>query len=499
MLLFNGILIVFLLSFHLLYSSYTNILWRNAAWDSSKVKMEKGLMGAWSFILTYRSLAHDRLDLGSWHGHQEVFLKDTVDYNTLRLSFRLADSAYLVVHYAKEGDTLYSFRLSTDPRYPSAWLGIYHNAFIYKDIVRAAVQPNEWQQLILHKGPKGTSLFLDSNFLALHSQPDTLHPVTGLRGSGQTTLVDDIYLLGEEGNTLFYEEFSKKYHHFLLYFLFLVLSNGAFILLYRQRRWLIPLAFNLTVLVIALTAFFLIYGVERYPQPWMIRWKEKVSTIEEARVVGERIELEGSLNQDDSVLRVLFIGSSQTWGAGASADSLCLVKRFASLLSDTLGGDSVHAINAGISGMNSDVLLEMYRNDWASLHPDFVIVNFGYNDSGNPRFGDNMKAIARIARERESMPVFIQEPLDKRDTLHEANLVLIRSLANVEQIPVVDMHHIIRQYEDEGFLYWDFIHLTDFGQEIFARELLKAFVPLLPANPEMKLSSSGTPVPQEKP
>jgi len=68
-----------LFSVFLFYNSWTHSLFKNNNWISSKTKLEKGVMGAWSFFVTYRALAHNHIDLGTWHGYQEVFYKKNIN------------------------------------------------------------------------------------------------------------------------------------------------------------------------------------------------------------------------------------------------------------------------------------------------------------------------------------------------------------------------------------------------------------------------------------
>ncbi|HRY97596.1 MAG TPA: SGNH/GDSL hydrolase family protein [Bacteroidales bacterium] len=498
-LIFNVILLAFLLSFHGLYTAYTNTIWRNARWESSKVKLEKGLMGAWSFVLTYRALAHHRLDLGTWHGYQEVFLKDTLAYDRLTLRFRLEDSAFLVVYYAGLDDELYALRLSAHPAHAPAWLGLRSMEFTDKDLIRHWQVPEVWHELRLEREARETRAFLDGTLLAVHRENGPAVPLLGLRGSGRRTEVDDVRLFQGTDQQVFGEDFSKKYHHYLIYLAFLVLSNAAFLLLYGQRRWLLPLSVNITVLTAALSLFFLTVGIERYPPRWMVKWGQRVSTIEEGREVSQRIRQQYAPADGDSTLRVLFIGSSQTWGAGASADSLTLASRFARMLSDSLGGRAVEAINAGISGMNSDVLLEMYRDDWAGLRPRYVVINLGFNDSGNPRFGHNLNAMVRLARERGGTPFLLAEPVNEIRSFHLDNLNIMRVTASSARVPLVDMHRILPAFEDSGFLYWDFIHLTDYGQERFARALVSAMLPRVRSDEAQKHGAEEAQGEREKP
>jgi phospholipase/lecithinase/hemolysin len=46
-------------------------------------------------------------------------------------------------------------------------------------------------------------------------------------------------------------------------------------------------------------------------------------------------------------------------------------------------------------------------------------------------------------------------------------------LVRQNQVPVIKMQPFIEEHFDDGFLFWDVVHLTDFGQKLFAEELLR--------------------------
>ena len=49
-----------------------NTLAESGRWLSTKPTLEKGLMGAFSFLTERQTLAQDRLNLDAWHGFNEV-------------------------------------------------------------------------------------------------------------------------------------------------------------------------------------------------------------------------------------------------------------------------------------------------------------------------------------------------------------------------------------------------------------------------------------------
>ena len=83
----------------------------------------------------------------------------------------------------------------------------------------------------------------------------------------------------------------------------------------------------------------------------------------------------------DTVCRILFLGTSQTAGEGASERARTFVK----LLEDKLNlADSTdtyfQCINAGIPGVNSSYIIELYEKEWLNLDPKVVVINLRTND-----------------------------------------------------------------------------------------------------------------------
>jgi len=50
---------------------------------------------------------------------------------------------------------------------------------------------------------------------------------------------------------------------------------------------------------------------------------------------------------------------------------------------------------------------------------------------------------------------------------------VLADLAAELAVPLVPMHRHLARHGDEGFLWWDFAHLTSFGQQLFAERLLE--------------------------
>jgi hypothetical protein len=55
----------------------------------------------------------------------------------------------------------------------------------------------------------------------------------------------------------------------------------------------------------------------------------------------------------------------------------------------------------------------------------------------------------------------------------------MREIGKEFDVPVIEMHDYLSRHYDDGFLWWDFVHMTSFGQKLFAKYLLQELQPLL--------------------
>ncbi len=51
-------------------------------------------------------------------------------------------------------------------------------------------------------------------------------------------------------------------------------------------------------------------------------------------------------------------------------------------------------------------------------------------------------------------------------------------VAEAPGVPILDMHSYLAERYDDGFLWWDQIHLTSFGHQLFAHRLFEELIRL---------------------
>src|SRR5262249_25863209 len=102
--------------------------------------------------------------------------------------------------------------------------------------------------------------------------------------------------------------------------------------------------------------------------------------------------------KSDRTIRVAFLGTSQTYGAGAERISETFIARCHGLLAQALGDISVETYNFAISGSNSTELLTKYTGSWRFSRPDLLLINLSTNDGKIDTLTANLRSLADQTR-----------------------------------------------------------------------------------------------------
>jgi hypothetical protein len=175
--------------------------------------------------------------------------------------------------------------------------------------------------------------------------------------------------------------------------------------------------------------------------------------------------------------RVLFVGASQTVGAGALTledTSFALVHRY---LRDVIPG-SIYLESINISSPSPELLKE-YDDKYLKFRPDIVVINlFGTAIDGFLKQNE-LYGIKTILLENANT----SEKYDTDDLLsnHEA----LGRLAKRYNVPVYSLHDFLSQptIAGSGALWWDDGHLTSYGQRVVGRWLAPKVLAELQSTP----------------
>ena len=474
--------------------SSRNTLAANGNWIASKTEMAVPLMGAYSFLYSRQPLAGGRLDLAAWHGFQEVVLDRDLDPERIELDFLLQRNAYFTVEINRAGDRYHGLRISRHKAFPSIFFRASTDGRFFRDqrireLPRSALR--EWHRLRIELDDDRTTLFVDDREIGSFELEITRPHRIGLRGGRFPGYVDNLRVVERDGS-VFREGFGRPRNWARVYassilllpalavVLFLVLGRVTSV---SAKFLLFYFLMFAGVLAIAAGA---IYGLTSYrsflyPDPTPGRLAEEAHWRDSAaETIFARIEEDYSPTPEPGVHRVLFLGSSQTWGAGAAREADTLVRRTERLLNRRAESERFECINMAVSGFRLEQMAQAWAERGVALEPHTVIVNAANNDVGfnRAKFEAALASIVDGAHAAGARVLLVMEPnAVERDTRTLRQLHgLMAGVAESRAVPIVNMHQHLAERYDEGFLWWDWIHLTSYGQRLFAERLVEALV-----------------------
>ena len=344
---------------HLRLSNHT--LLNNGNWTSEKVSLAKTVYGAKSFISRRQALAFGHLDLSAWHGYQEVTLLEDISPEEVRFDFMLSEDAYVVFIWDRNDAGYSGFRFSTHPRFEAIMFRtLIDGEFTEKRPTGVeSLVPDQWHRARFVFKSDALDVYLDGEKVFRSPRNTGGNIEVGFRGGLRPALIDNIEIMGVDGKLL-RENFSNTSPMLqpAMTALAIVLGlSGAVYLLVRRtanthQAFLSVVLLNIVLLVVGATFYVYRYlGGALYPtidlfmQEEELRWKTR-----EAEIINDRIQQEFGSPQNFPEYRILFIGSSQTWGAGALRPE----DTIPNVLERSLNRNSeipVRCINGGISSI----------------------------------------------------------------------------------------------------------------------------------------------------
>jgi lysophospholipase L1-like esterase len=476
------------------YSAWASSLERAGQWVATKATLARGVMGADRFLRGGQSVSGRRLNLGAWHGFHEVLYRAPLRPTEIELDFELFPRAHLSVIFGRTGEGFSGVRLSLDPARES----MVFEASALGEFTRrapmpgAALEARKVHHLRLAIEGDAVEVAVDGSSLGRFDLAVPEPGLVGVRGGGRMSIVDNL-VIGQRGSGPTLEPEASVYESFGaraepravgLALLLVVLANLAAFGATpansgeRRQRVLALIVGNATLAVMtSLLVVFLEWRAERYPAAdALLRASEDAWRLSEAGEIRAAIRRRHAVPPPAGTVRVLLIGSSQTWGSGASRESETIAAALERLLQAGEPRVRYEVVNGGVSAADSALLLSIFEEDWASLAARAVVVNLSNNDADPAAFARNLERMATLVRRAGGQPLFVLEansPEDRRAELEKlaAKHEAMRRVGREQGVPVVDMHGYLLENQDRGFLFWDFAHLTSLGQKLFAERL----------------------------
>lgn len=441
-----------------------------------------GVPGAVSFMITPTPLAGGYLNLGSWHGHQEIFLRKSLNSPVIEFEFLMTENSHLLTYFSRQHGMLEGVRISTDAEFKNAYfkLDSVGKFIIKKEFAVAGDSGSGWNDCRLEVNNGVMSILINNQNVAKFSVDCDIFNAFGFKGdSGSRLFVDNFNLNSMDGSELFQDDFEVHTDwKFQVLIVLVVLVLGLTFFYSTNSNIYRTSAFNMALgIIIAIISFYYIYYAQflYHQNPFFTNWEAYPKHMETKQIIDEKLSRLKLNPKLPGVQRISLLGSSQTWGAGASVHS----RTFASILERQLNLSSKDAhfeiINFGAAGLTVKELLSTFRKFGFDLKSDHVIINLASNDTDPNAFKLHLDTLISLAMQNAEVCLVLEpNEFDRKSLLN--NHEIMKNLALKYEIPVIDMHHIMRKHRDDGLLWWDHVHLSDFGQFLFAQELANYFM-----------------------
>jgi len=452
------------------YKEYT--LYENRHWESGKTKLKKGVVATWCMVFTKAGVSGNKLNISAWQGYQEfIYYKPFSQINNVQFLCKSANRPF--AYFINKSDSIshgiyFNYRDDSISCFFTCNKG---GKFTSKQdfSIGSALKNKEWNQIKIETRKNCVNLSINNRFL--NKWDATLPDSTkiGFRGSSDNVYIDDIYI---SGKTNIVESFSPPFilhwQTFIVFFFLLLL-----LIVFPSNKLLISSISLLTISFIYAIYFWILSS--RYPHSDnYIDFKGVSSNIESEQDVCTRLSKEYQYNSTANKRKViLFIGSSQTWGAGISENGKTIPEIIQDTLRTRFNDTSILVVNCGISGSTSDKLLSIYKNEWIRYKPMLTIINLSTNDYDTIVFRKSLMQFVELNKSRRIKTLFLAEPNDLFHTPRLAdNHRIMNNIARQENgVQVVNIQQYMDSCQTLGFIWWDYVHLTDYGYILIANKI----------------------------
>ncbi len=468
-------------------------------WLCTKKTRGMGLMGGDDIRKNGDALKGGHVNLGAWYGFHEILFYRQLVPEQVAFRFMLAQGAAVTCVFNKTPDGFEGIRLSVNPANPSAYIrGADTGEFIEKRLLAlpGPLGENVWHQSRLSFSGGAISLEVDGQIVSISRNSADNPGFVGFRGGYGDTFVDDVVIL-ERGNSWPYtEDFSKRAPFGRLgEILQTILGAAAYVfipvlfttaLLKKQwrlnsKRFLVGYA----LFMAAMTASFLFLLLSNQEPPTMQemqrhRTEYNSGQLPNAQRGQQEFTKQYLMRPLENATRIVFVGSSQTWGVGARNDSESFVKVLESLLNARTGAQRrIECFNGGIQGCVARYLLRAYAETYIKVKPALTVVNLSCNDYWNatPDFAASLAGIVQINQAAGIKTLFVLEAASP-DVFPDGfpTYPVMSRVASESGIPLFNAHECLAQHRDDGFLFWDMVHPTSCGHRLLAECLLPPIV-----------------------
>lgn len=191
--------------------------------------------------------------------------------------------------------------------------------------------------------------------------------------------------------------------------------------------------------------------------------------------------------QKKETIHILAIGSSSTYGVGASSKLETYPSRLRPLLAKALKGVDVEIVNRGVSGEVAETTADRILHEVALSRPDLVLWQLGTNDAiariPPDEFEATVRSTVRWLRSQNIDVALVgmqYVPRFSRDPGYAAIRQVLRKIATEENILYVRRYEAMLFIEqmraNEQLMAPDQFHLNDLGYRCMAEHVARAVI-----------------------
>lgn len=459
-----------------------NSLYTNGSWESLKINMHKGLVGAVAFFTTRTALAGHKLDLGAWHGYNQVMLKQSFQPQEVSFTLELDYPADITFIYDSDATGFKGLRLS-------------RNQGLKNEYIEADQKGNILNRQTLHtpfdlaQKSKIELKFENSELIVtINGQVEKLKVAApqlkrlGFRSQTQKyAIIDDLRVV-DKSSKIFLESFTPRNLVFKSSIIAAVLCLLlALCLVIFKNKMVVFSWFNLVLFNVSVVLGILYWADYKY---FSKQYSESPTSIDRLLRAVDVSGYKNNIEYDDQVLsrvsqqfgalqssqyRILLVGSSQTWGAGAEAENEQFEIYLRDIFRKIKKKKDLALINTAVPGVRLEKMTH-FVGILDSHRIDEVILNSSHNDYFVEDFKLNLDKFIRLCQVKKIKVTLLLEAnffADLNPNLLRNHKVL-REAGIEHKINVVDLHGKLSSMGDQGYYWWDNVHLTSEGQKIAA-------------------------------
>lgn len=190
-------------------------------------------------------------------------------------------------------------------------------------------------------------------------------------------------------------------------------------------------------------------------------------------LINKNKQIKESIEELKTCKKFVLIGTSQSIGAGASRFEKSIFFKIHKRLVDNFEGQCITSLNLSISGGKVSDGFEIFSRSFEMLKPDLMIFNIGNNDSLE-EMSKFLPIIAEYCQKNKIKLMITEEPtrIQKPRNISsiEDKILYLRKIASESAIITYKLHDHLKEIAyDKGFVWWDVVHMTDYGQDVAAK------------------------------